>query len=246
MLRKRILITSIIIFLCSAVIISLYFTGVLKFNNPSKTKYPIRGVDVSSYQGVIDWDVLSAEGIDFAFIKATEGSDFVDPRFSYNYENAVGTNLRIGAYHFFSFDSSGETQADNFINNVYQIEKMLPPVVDVEFYGKYLSSPPTDVETIKTELRMMLERLEENYRITPIIYATEESYVLFLKNDFMEYPIWIRNVITKPSLSDGREWTFWQYTNRETLKGYKGTEKYIDMNVFNGTAEEFENLFGKK
>ena len=229
--------------MCASVTALLFYTGVLKFNNPSKDKYPIRGVDVSSYQGVIDWDVLSSEDIDFAFIKATEGSGFVDPQFSYNFENAIKTDLRIGAYHFFSFESSGETQADNFIKNVYPIENMLPPVVDVEFYGKYLSAPPTDVETIKAELRKMIIRLEDNYKITPIIYVTEEAYDLFLKNDFKEYPIWIRNVLTKPKISDGRDWTFWQYTNRERLRGYKGTEKYIDMNVFYGTADEFNELF---
>ena len=218
----------------------LLYNGIITFNNPSVDEYPVRGVDVASYQGKIDWEVLAEQGISFAFIKATEGSSFTDKNFAYNYENAIKTDLRVGAYHFFSFDSAGSTQAENFIKSVYSYEDMLPPVVDVEFYGDYLSSPPTDIEAIKGELRILLETLTEEYGKTPIIYATKESYDLFLKNDFTEYDIWIRDIFTCPELSDGREWTFWQYTNRGRLEGYKGVEKFIDINVFCGSAEDFE------
>ena len=223
--------------------IYLLYNGVILFNNPSKEKYPIRGVDVSAYQGEIDWEVLAGQDISFAFIKATEGSTFVDKKFAENYENAIKTDLRIGAYHFFSFDSAGSTQAENFIDTVYSYEDMLPPVVDVEFYGDYFTSPPQDVDSIKAELQILLEALEEEYGKTPIIYATEESYELFFVNDFAEYDIWIRNVFTKPKLLDGRDWTFWQYTNRERLQGYHGEEQFIDMNVFYGTEEEFDKKY---
>ena len=59
------------------------------------------------------------------------------------------------------------------------------------------------------------------------------------EHSFQEYDIWIRNVITSPRLSDHREWTFWQYTDHGKLEGYQGNEKYIDMNVFNGSREDF-------
>ena len=74
----------------------------------------------------------------------------------------------------------------------------------------------------------------------PIIYATEKSYELFLAGAFDGYDIWIRNVVSNPTLADGREWVFWQYTNRETLEGYDGKEKFIDMNVFDGTKQAFD------
>lgn len=222
----------------------LLWNGIILFNNPSEENYPVRGVDVSSYQGEIDWNTLSSgEGspwrISFAFIKATEGSSFVDPCFAYNYEQACKTDLRIGAYHFFSYDSGGDTQADNFIAAVEKTEGMLPPVIDLEFYGDKEKNPPAR-ETVREELDVMLGRLEEHYGMKPVIYATEKSYALYLENAYEEHDIWIRNVITAPRLSDGREWTFWQYTNRERLEGYSGKEKYIDVNVFHGTPEEFE------
>ena len=81
---KRILIPLIALILAGVLLASLFWFGVLKFNNPSRQTYPVRGVDVSVYQGDIDWQILADQNIDFAFIKATEGSSFVDPNFSYN------------------------------------------------------------------------------------------------------------------------------------------------------------------
>ena len=221
--------------------ITLYhmvWNGVILLNNPSKRKYPVRGVDVSHYQGDIDWDVLSGEDIDYAFIKATEGSSFVDDRFAYNFTHAQKYDISVGAYHFFSFSSPGVTQAENFIATVTPFPGMLPPVIDLEFYGEFAENPLSK-EKVDAELRSMISSLEAYYGLKPIIYATEDSYELYLVNDYEEYDIWIRNVKTKAKMSDGRQWTFWQYTNREQLDGYNGDEKFIDMNVFWGSTEEF-------
>lgn len=216
----------------------LFYFGVFLFNNPSTDEYPVRGVDVSSYQGDIDWEILSGQNIQFAFIKATEGSGFVDPYFEYNFAAAQKTRLRIGAYHFFSFDSPGETQAENFITNVPAIEGMLPPVVDFEFYGDKEKNLPL-ADDAHRELDILLDKLEIHYGMRPIIYATEKSYGLYLSGHYEAYDIWIRNVFTKPKPLNNQPWTFWQYTNRERLDGYDGKERYIDMNVFNGSMEDF-------
>ena len=216
----------------------MVWNGIVILNGFSANKYPVKGIDVSSYQGEIDWQELSGENISFAFIKATEGSSFVDKKFAYNFQEAQRTHLAVGAYHFFSYDSEGITQAQNFINTVKPYEGMLPPVIDLEFYGDKETNPPTR-EYVDTQLKAMLQALEDHYGQKPIIYATEKSYALYLSGDYDEYDIWIRNVLTKPALSDHRGWTFWQYTNREKLRGYHGVEKYIDMNVFNGSTQEF-------
>lgn len=223
---------------CLILAASLFFFGVFQLNRPSADKYPIRGVDVSSYQGIIDWQTLSAQKIDFAFIKATEGSSYTDEFFADNYKNALQTDLQVGAYHFFSYDSSGKTQAENFISAVEPVDGMLPPVIDVEFYGDKARNLPDRTEVVR-ELTDMVRILTEHYRQTPIIYATEKSYRLYIAEQFPDCDIWIRNVISKPTLSDGREWTFWQYTDRMKLEGYNGKERFIDMNVFYGGAEAF-------
>lgn len=240
MKKKIIALIFILIALTGAVSIFLVWNGIILLNNPSEEKYPVRGVDVSSYQGKIDWQVLSSQNISFAFIKATEGSTYVDECFENNYTQAQKTNLRIGAYHFFSFDSSGKTQAENFITTVPLIQNMLPPVVDLEFYSDNKNNPP-ETENVRKQLDDLLKKLEEYYSLKPIIYATQKSYSMYLSENYMEYDIWIRNVISLPSLDDSRKWTFWQFTNREKLNGYDGKEKFIDLNVFNGTTDDFNN-----
>ena len=229
-----------IIGLICASLFFLFYFGLPQFNNPSWKQYPVRGVDVSSYQGDIDWDVLSKQGIHFAFIKATEGSSFVDKNFSVNFANANKTNLRIGAYHFFSFDSAGETQAENFISQVPKLDGALPPVVDFEFYGDKAGNHP-DYDDTRKELNALLDLLERHYETKPIIYVSEKTYKLYLAGHYETYDIWIRNILTKPKPLENQPWVFWQYSNRKHLEGYKGTEYYIDMNVFNGTVEEFYN-----
>ncbi len=229
---------ALLLILSAALYALLVYHGIILLNNPSRLKYPVRGVDVSRYQGEIDWQTLAGEGISFAFIKATEGSSYTDPCFAENFAEARTTSLAVGAYHFFSFDSPGITQAENFIRTVSPFAGMLPPVIDIEFYGTY-DREPMPRETVNTQLTILLEKLEAYYGVRPILYVTEETYATYLAGGFAQYDIWIRNVLTKPSLSDGRLWTFWQFTNRGTLDGYRGEEKFIDMNVFAGTAEEF-------
>ncbi len=162
----------------------------------------------------------------------------MDPCFEQNYAEAAKTSLRIGAYHFFSFDSLGKTQAENFIAQVKPIENMLPPVVDLEFYGDKEKNPP-EPEIVRQQLDVLLQELEAYYGMKPVLYSTEKAYDLYLAGQYTDYDIWFRDVIGFPKLSDGRQWTFWQFTNRGRLEGYRGTETYIDLNVFYGSREDF-------
>ncbi len=215
----------------------LFYCGVLHFNNIDREKYPIIGVDVSSYQGEIDWNELSQNDIRFAFIKATEGSSFVDPLFEKNRREAQMTDLRIGAYHFFSFESSGANQAKSFCNTVKKVENMLPPAIDVEYYGKFNSADDIDVSAIKKELRDCINVIEKEFSVKPIIYVTQKSFEEIVQDDFSDCCLWFRSVYGK--VPRNVPWTFWQYSNRHVLTGYNGKERYIDMNVFYGTEDEF-------
>jgi len=242
MLNKPIKLMFLIIAICAAalaILACLFFYGILHFNNPSMRDYPIRGVDVSHYQGDIDWRVIASHGVSFAFMKATEGSAFTDPYFSRNLEGALQTDLYIGAYHFFSFDSPGASQATHFIATVPKNNLMLPPVVDFEYYGNKLKNLPDRDKTVE-ELSAMLDILTRHYGKTPVIYVTKETYDRYIAGGFSKYPIWYRDVFWSPRLSDGREWTFWQFSNRHKIDGYVGKEKYIDFNVFNGSREKFK------
>ena len=146
----------------------LIWNGRILLNNPSKTRYPVRGVDVSHYQGEIDWKVLGRQDIDFAYIKATEGSSHVDEKFSQNWSESALSGLAVGAYHFFSFDSSGKDQLAHFIQCLPDREGMLPPAVDVEFYGDKAANPPNPAD-VEQELGTLLEGLEAQYGMVPVI-----------------------------------------------------------------------------
>ncbi len=203
--------------------------------------YPIRGIDVSHFQGEIDWDTLSGQNIAFAFMKATEGSSGIDAYFNKNWDEAQKTGIAVGAYHFFSFDSAAKTQAENYIATVGFLDGKLPPAVDFEFYGDKEANPP-DADKTKHSLHDLLDILEAHYGTKPIIYATMKTYNLYLKDEFDAYPLWIRNVYYTPELDLKGKWTFWQYSDRAVLPGYSGDEKYIDLNVFHGDEKAFEEL----
>lgn len=219
----------------------LFYKGVIRLNHPNEKQYPVKGVDVSFYQGDIDWETLASQDIDFAFVKATEGSATVDEKLDYNLEHAAQSGLLVGAYHFFSYDSSGEAQAELFLNSVKKEALSLPPVVDIEFYGQHKFNKP-DPKTVLPELEALVHKLEEAYGTKPIIYATGSSYDRYIAGNFPDNPIWIRNVYWKPSLKDDREWAFWQYSDSAKLEGYEGVESRIDLNVFQGTLEELQKL----
>lgn len=199
------------------------------------------GVDVSSYQGDIDMHVLKEQNIEFIYMKATEGSSMQDSCFMKNWENAQNAELLSGAYHFFSYDSKGKTQAENFINTVgTDLNGRLVPAVDVEYYGDKEQNPPEKEDVIK-ELRIYLEIIEKEYGVKPLIYTRVDIYEKYLKGEFDEYPKWISSLYSPLEWNYKDDWMIWQYFNKGELEGYSGGEKYIDLNVLN-KDKNFEDL----
>lgn len=233
--------------LTAAVIIAgtLVLRKEIKINPIFAKGYEVHGVDVSHYQGAIDWEVLSQQNLDFAIIKATEGSTHVDECFLDNWQAAEQTHLALGAYHFFSFDSEGDRQAASYIDTVGNLNGKLAPVIDVEYYGDKRSNPPERTEVVKN-LSALLDALEQHYEIKPIIYTTYTIYNDYIKGEFEDYPLWVRSVYCPPTVLFGNKWSFWQYMDTAMLDGYAGDQKYIDVNVFRGTKQELEKLMIQK
>ena len=96
---------------------------------------PIHGIDVSRWQGKIDWASVRAAGTQFAFIKATEGGDHLDPRFTENWYGAAHAGVPRGAYHFMYWCRPAHEQAAWFRRNVPDDFDALPPVLDLEWNG---------------------------------------------------------------------------------------------------------------
>ncbi len=196
-----------------------------------KSKYPVLGIDVSSHQNKINWTKVSQSNIRFAFIKATEGVNFVDKRYKENYLNAKENGIMVGAYHFFRFGTSGKDQAINFINQV-SIENLdFPPVLDVERHGNYFSF--SKVDKIRIEIQNYLKEIEKNYNIKPIIYTNLKGYKDYIEGYFDDYEIWICRICTEP---ENNHWTLWQYSHKGKVEGIEGK---VDLNTFNGSDDEF-------
>ena len=203
--------------------------------------YPVKGVDVSCFQKEIDWEGLEDEGYRFAFVKATEGSSLVDPNFEYNWKYANKTGMRIGAYHFLSFTTSGDDQADLFIDTVHRKWGMLPPVVDFEMYGEFSSNPPSK-KTVDDVLGTFLTRIESKYHDVPIIYTNRYLYFKYLEGDYDDYTIWISDPEMITGLGDKRDWTFCQYSFEGTSESVGESNTRVDLDVFNGTRWDFRKL----
>ncbi len=238
-LRRALLLVLVLALLAAGTLAFLRWRGFLLSSQQVNPKqWEVFGVDVSAYQGVVDWEILAGQEVDFAFIKATEGSGMQDAQFKANWAGALQAGVRPGAYHFFSYDSPGETQADNFIAQVPVTEGALPPVVDLEFYGQYLEQPAGREETLAI-LNPLLQRLEEHYGVKPILYVTYRSYYRYLAGGgYGDYPLWFSSPGVVPVSTGG--WDFWQYSHSARLDGYYGSESRIDLNVFRGTRGEFE------
>lgn len=199
---------------------------------PNKRIYGVAGMDISNHQGEIRWEQID-ESCRFAFIKASEGDDFVDKSFQRNVAGARSRGILVGAYHFYHFSYDGRSQAKNFIQ-VVQGGIDLPPVVDLEYPGRPEAAA---VAELRVQLGLMLQDLEAYYKVKPIIYTTLASYRDIVQGQFSN-PLWIRSVALP---YNGRipEVLFWQYHDRAHVKGITGR---VDLDVFRGSEAELRAL----
>ncbi len=230
MKRKIIVLLAPILFLLLG--LRLYETldrGKIWFVNPSQEKYPIRGIDVSNHQGKIDWKLVPQSEVSFVYIKATEGGDFQDKSFVFNWKQARAQGFPVGAYHFFTLCKSGKEQAENFIRTVPKEADALPPVIDLEFVGNCKERPP--IENVSQEILDFLNRVDFYYGKKTILYLTYEFIDRYVGSDFSDHRIWIRDIFKHPNTFSDQRWILWQYHNRGRVPGIVGP---VDWNVLNG------------
>lgn len=210
------------------------YLGLLK---PDKNKFPLTGIDISHHQNDIQWLFVKNE-ISFVFVKATEGSDYIDNKFNSNIDSIKKYKIPYSAYHFFTFCSTGKEQAKNFISNFQVDTNALPPVLDLEFLGNCNKKNVSDYD-VKKEVQDYLDTIQNHYNKIPIIYTTYDFYNKYLVNDFKQYHFWIRDLFKEPKLKDNKEFVFWQYSNCGKINGINGN---VDMNVFKGNIDELNAL----
>lgn len=221
----------------AAGVYALFEQGYLRLNYPSESEFPIQGVDVSHHNGDIDWPRLAGAGMDFAYIKASEGASFRDDRFLENWQGARRAGLVPGAYHFYSLCAAPELQAANFLSAVPpESLPSLAPAVDLEFGGN-CRARPTPAQ-LRADLRRFLDVLQQAWSRPVVLYVTPDFYPVYMQGQFPDHPIWIRSIYRRPHLPDQRPWQVWQYANRGHLDGAQG---FIDLNVYAGSAEQFRS-----
>jgi lysozyme len=201
-------------------------------------RYPVHGIDVSRWQGDIDWQSARAAGIAFAYLKATEGGDILDPMFRNHWDGAKNAGVRHGAYHYFYFCRPAEEQARWFIRHVPRDPTALPPVLDMEWNHQ---SPTCQLRPngakVRAEAKRFLDILERHYGRRPVVYTTvdffQDTQISQLKNT----RFWVRSVAGHPSeIYPGHDWTFWQYTGTGVVPG---VQTPVDINVFAGTQDQW-------
>ena len=201
--------------------------------------YEIHGIDISHYQGDIDWDDLSNAMIEgcplrFVMIKSTEGSTRLDSKFQENFRQARDYGYIRGAYHFWSNKSSARDQAYHFLNKVRLEDGDLPPVLDVEHKPKDRS-----VEDFQRDVLTWLHIVEDKYHVKPIIYTYYKFKDKYLSAPvFNDYPYWIAHYYVDKVEYKG-PWKFWQHTDAGKLPGIKG---YVDFNIYNGSFYDMKKL----
>jgi len=197
----------------------------------------VKGVDVSHYDGTIDWKAAHGGGIDFAIIKATENINFIDPDFATNWKNAGDNGVIRGAYHFFRPEVDATAQADYFIQNAgVPAAGDLPPTIDLEVTDNVAAA------TVASGALTFLARVQEKTGRTPIVY-TSASFLSSIGSPagFAAYTLWVANwQVSCPSIPSPpwSDWTFWQNASTGTVPGISSM---VDTDQFNGSLADLQN-----
>ncbi|WP_101257439.1 lysozyme [Streptomyces barkulensis] len=204
----------------------------------------VQGIDVSHWQGAINWTSVRNSGIQFAWIKATEGTSYKDSRFNTNYVAAYNAGVIRGAYHFARPDvSGGSTQAAYFASNGgawSRDNRTLPGVLDIEHnpYGAMCYGLST------TQMRAWINDFYNTYKARTsrdvVIYTTAGWWNTCTGNwtgMYSKSPLWVAHWTSSetPTIPGGfPTWTVWQYTSTGSVGGVSGN---VDRNKFNGSRD---------
>jgi lysozyme len=213
---------------------------------PKPRDYPIHGIDVSKYQGDIDWNAVAGSGVKFVWIKATEGGDHADERFQANWAAAKQVGIPRGAYHFVYWCRPAIEEVTWFEQNVPVEQDALPPVLDVESDSESRTCRRRlEQQQTIADMKLMLEEMERHFGKRPVIYTSVDFYEAILSDGaFSDYPMWVRSTKHHPSVKYGsREWKFWQYQADGSIPGIAG---HVDRNVFYGTPVQWDAFLNSK
>jgi len=207
----------------------------------------VLGIDVSHHQGNINWTLVANDGKTFAFVKATEGFTYDDPKFQLNMINGVNAGVVMGAYHFARPDNNAATdEANHFVSVAgdYIGNGFLPPVLDLEDPNSYTHLDQLYTPTQLTNwVQTWMNRVEELSGVRPIIYLSSH-YANFLQASLNTYGLWIAKPGTSPTsppndIGNWNDWDFKQYSWTGSVNGISGN---VDLDSYHGTVAGFNEM----
>ena len=197
--------------------------------------YKTQGLDISHHQEKVNWTRVDPK-YKFIILKATEGQNFLDTDFLYNWNNARLNGFVVGACHFFTMTSSGAAQADFYISKVSDSDKTLPPIIDLE-----VSTKKYKKKDVMKNLEEMVDKLEKHYKKRVIFYVNYNTYNAYIKGEFPKNKIWITDYKYFPRIKEDNRWVIWQVSRRGRIEGIPG---FTDKNVLR-KGRTVEDLIGQ-
>ena len=200
----------------------------------------VKGVDVSTYDGVVDWPTVKGAGVDFAFARISDGTTHPDDRFAANWPAMKSAGVVRGAYQYFRASEDPVLQANlvatALTNAGGLVTGDLPVVADVE------TADGQTPAVVETKLKNWLGAVEAATGRKPIVYTSVGTWPV-TSNAFAGYTLWVANYgVTCPALPPGwTSWAFWQTSATGTTKGITGKG---DLDVFDGTLGDLLGLAG--
>src|SRR5918996_1407603 len=178
---------------------------------------PLAGIDVSHFQGEIDWRAVEAADVRFAFIKATEGLDDVDPCFAQNWQRSRAAGLLRGAYHFLHPNLDARQQAAHFLAVVTLDDDALPPALDVEVTDGVAPA------ALAACIEAWLGTVEAALGCKPVVYTDPSFWRDNVGANLGGYPLWLACYAAQPDVPEGWQgWVFWQHSQRGSVDGIAG------------------------
>ncbi|MFT3765922.1 MAG: GH25 family lysozyme [Minicystis sp.] len=203
-------------------------------------KATVEGIDVSEFQGNIDWSAVRASGRAFAFIRVADGAGYIDPKFATNWSKAKAAGVARGVYQFFRPGQDGTAQANVLLQHLGGDIGEIAPVVDVEV------SDGVSPGTLNTHLAQWIARIQQATGKTPIIYTSPGLWPsLSGSSQFSSATLWVAHWgASCPSVpSAWNSFSFWQYADNGHVPGIG---PLVDLDRFNGTLADLVALGGKK
>lgn len=197
------------------------------------TSNTVSGIDVSHFQGTVNWADVKAAGKVFAYAKASDGITYLDPQFNTNWSAMKAAGIIRGAYHFYESKDDPVQQANNFIKAVGAIlPGDLPPGIDIETFNGNCGSM-----TLAGNVQVWLDTVEQALGCKPMIYTGPAFWNQYMTNQFSSYPLWIAQYgVTTPRVPNGwTSWNFWQSSENGQVNGIAGS---VDLDVFAGSMQD--------